>query len=573
MFKQRSNFTKTIFLILFFIVFFIFIKFIFIKSKTKENVLYVVNVFKNKNAMLEFSKELKPYFNSKKISLSNHDIKPFIKKHFDVFKLYTNNQEQNIQIKQLEEIELDNIQINILYNTDSYSFAPPITVEIIYDNRIQIKNIIKFDNEYDFNYLCFDSTEDYSYGTKNFQQQKIKKLNNIKDFFTVLIGTNYRYIVDDTSDNSKYKKYFGINYNKEFFLKFLNSSNNIEKLPSLKHHKLFNNEKNEINSKDLTMYNNIIKQVTFGDNNPPHLISELIFNDNLSLNFPIFVDNYGYLPIQWPSKLNWSGKLGFYYIWNVLIITIGFFLYIFSYFFGNLGFGIILTTVLVRTLSWPIYTKTSTFTLNMSLVQPEIDKIRDKYILKKDPVSIQKMQLETLKVYKKYNIGFLGMFTTFLQIPIFISMLTTLNRFRIPGGIFNLDNNFLDKKPFLGLIKLSNFVSNDNFIKDILIKVLLSTFVGVTMLILNKISFQKPFYLKNKNYIVLNTEEKDKREQTEKSFKIVSYFMVAIMVFAAFNDNVLSLYWVVGNTYTIFQTIFNRKQMEKKYYLLKQKNY
>ncbi|MFP7699351.1 YidC/Oxa1 family membrane protein insertase [Candidatus Phytoplasma pyri] len=548
MFKKRINFTKIIFLVLFFIFLFILIKFILVKKDPKEHLLYVVPIFNNKHAISEFSKELKNESNK-----NNSDIKLLMEKYLDVFKLYTNNQEQNIQIQELEKNNnvFNNIQIKL--NNDSK------TIEIIYVPN-QTKNIIRLDTNYGFNYLYFNLEEDNSV-QKNKKQQK-QKLDNVKDFFTVLIGTNYKYIVDE-----KYKKYFDINDNKDCFLKFSNISSNNNEEYKIK--KLLNNTKTEINQQDLTAYNEIIKQVTVENNNPPHLISEI----NNDIQFPIFVYNSGYLPIQWPSKLNWSGLLGFYYVWNALIISIGFFLYIFSHLFGNLGFGIILTTILIRTLSWPIYTKTSTFSLNMSLVQPEIDKIRNKYILKKDPVSIQKMQLETLKVYKKYNVGFLGMFTTFLQLPIFMSMLTTLNRFRIPGGIFNLDNQFLDKKPFLGFIKLSTSTTNDIFIGDILIKILLSTFVGVTMIILNKISFKKPFYLQNKTYNVLSTEEKDKKEQTEKSFKIVSYFMVAIMVFAAFNDNVLSLYWLVGNTYTIFQTIFNRKQMEKKYYLLKQKNY
>ncbi|CAP18567.1 preprotein translocase subunit YidC [Candidatus Phytoplasma mali] len=569
--KQSSNFMQTIFLILFFIICFIFIRYIFVKPEPKENLLYVAAVFKNKDKMSEFSQELKKLHSLEPHLSKEYDIqKLFIdQQYLDVFKLYTNNQEQNIQIKKLTESQelLNNIKIEFEYKEDDKTASQSVFIIKIIDIQSKIQNIIKFDNEYNFNYFYFDLQKNFPPESKDFQKQQNKNANDVKDFFTVLMGTNYKYIVEE-----KYKKYFDISENKDFFLKFSNSNNN-KKFESLLSQELFNNEKKEINSHDLSIYNQIIKQVVAGNNNPPHLIAKLKFNNDIYFDFPIFVNNSGYLPIQWPSKLDWSGKLGFYYIWNVLIISIGFFLYIFSYIFGNLGFGIILTTILVRTLSWPIYTKTSTFTLNMSLVQPEIDKIRDKYILKKDPVSIQKMQLETLRVYKKYNIGFLGMFTTFLQIPIFISMLTTLNRFRIPGGIFNLDNKFLDKTPFLGFIKLSASTTNDNDIRDILIKILLSTFVGITMIILNKISFKKPFYLQNKSYTVLNIEEKAKREQTEKSFKIVSYFMVAIMVFAAFNDNVLSLYWLVGNTYTIFQTVFNRQQMEKKYYLLKQKNY
>ena len=46
---------------------------------------------------------------------------------------------------------------------------------------------------------------------------------------------------------------------------------------------------------------------------------------------------------------------------------------------GNYALAILFTTIIVRTLAWPIYAKTTDLSLKMQLAQPEIDKINQKY--------------------------------------------------------------------------------------------------------------------------------------------------------------------------------------------------
>lgn len=183
-----------------------------------------------------------------------------------------------------------------------------------------------------------------------------------------------------------------------------------------------------------------------------------------------------------------------------------------------------MTTIFIRTLTWPIYTKTSTFSMNINLIQPEIEKVKQKYALNKDPASAQKMQLEILKVYRKNNFSFWGFLLSFLQLPLFIAINQTLTRFIIPGGIFKTD--ILIEKKFLGFISL-----NPAKEKDPLVLFLLSFLVGITMFILNKISFKKPDYLKPSTHH-LTSEQKMKAKQSEKTMKIVSFVMIGMMVFS-----------------------------------------
>ncbi|NWN45800.1 YidC/Oxa1 family membrane protein insertase [Candidatus Phytoplasma pruni] len=404
--------------------------------------------------------------------------------------------------------------------------------------------------------------KDYFFSfNEKIDDKKNPPANVVKQFFTIKRGTNFEYALGqkyyDQANKQKLRVY------------------KIEKKDSEEQVKVVDVKSFEIfKDKDATKeiapdeYNERIREKKNDDNTFNSFVLKETGTENKDLNLKLFVDDIGDSPIQWPSKLRWTGILGWGYIWNVLIIFIGsslnFFSNVFSgqedgVFFGNLGLGIILTTILIRTLSWPIYTKTSSFSLNMSLAQPEIDKIRAKYVLRKDKASMQQMQMEIMKVYKKYNFNIFGIFITFLQMPIFIAMLRSLNRFRVYGGMFTPRT----EKPFLGFIHLNPGEA------DIFVKLGLSLFVGISMFFLNKLSLKKPSYLKQ-NTKILTLEQQTQKKAQEKSMKVFSYMMIGLMTFASFKDVTLSLYWVVGNLFTIVQTIINHKLMENKYILLKQ---
>ncbi len=382
--------------------------------------------------------------------------------------------------------------------------------------------------------------------------------NVVKQFFTIKRGTNFEYALG--------QKYYDQANKQKLRVYKIETKDSKEQVTEIKNFEIFKDKDatKEIAPDD---YNKTIREKKNDDNN----FNSFVLKENAQqekLNLKLFVDDIGDSPIQWPSKLRWTGILGWGYIWNVLIIFIGSSLNFFSnvfagqedgVFFGNLGLGIILTTILIRTLSWPIYTKTSSFSLNMSLAQPEIDKIRAKYVLRKDKASMQQMQMEIMKVYKKYNFNIFGIFITFLQMPIFIAMLRSLNRFRVYGGMFTPRTG----KPFLGFIDLNPGEAN------IFVKLGLSLFVGISMFFLNKLSLKKPSYLKQ-NTKILTLEQQTQKKAQEKSMKVFSYMMIGLMTFASFKDVTLSLYWVVGNLFTIVQTIINHKLMENKYILLKQ---
>jgi membrane protein insertase Oxa1/YidC/SpoIIIJ len=101
-----------------------------------------------------------------------------------------------------------------------------------------------------------------------------------------------------------------------------------------------------------------------------------------------------------------------------------------------------------------------------------------------------------------------------------------------------------------------------------IIGIVLAILVGGTMLLLNHFAQKKPSYAKN-THTHNNNQQADQMQST---MKIMNFFMVFMMVFAALSNNGLALYWVFGNIYSIIQGFINRHLNEKKYYKMKKEN-
>ncbi len=100
-------------------------------------------------------------------------------------------------------------------------------------------------------------------------------------------------------------------------------------------------------------------------------------------------------------------------------------LYEFLSFFGiaNVGLVIILFTFITRGLMIPLTIKQQKYTKLSSKMNPEITKINAKYKGKRDPESMQKMQLETQAVYEKYGASpTAGCLPLLIQLPIMFAL-------------------------------------------------------------------------------------------------------------------------------------------------------
>ena len=87
---------------------------------------------------------------------------------------------------------------------------------------------------------------------------------------------------------------------------------------------------------------------------------------------------------------------------------------------------------------------------------------------------------------------------------------------------------------------------------------ILPVLVGALMFFYQRYSMKKPDYLQNKKF------KSDKAQQSEKTMKMMSYFMVIMLVSIAIQNAGIALYWVVGNAYQFLQTYMNRRSTYKK---------
>jgi len=89
---------------------------------------------------------------------------------------------------------------------------------------------------------------------------------------------------------------------------------------------------------------------------------------------------------------------------------------------GGYGVAIILLTLIVRTLFWPITHKSTQSMKEMQKVQPLVKEIREKY--KDKP---QKMNQEVMALYKEHKINpMAGCLPILVQMPVFIALFTVL---------------------------------------------------------------------------------------------------------------------------------------------------
>lgn len=89
----------------------------------------------------------------------------------------------------------------------------------------------------------------------------------------------------------------------------------------------------------------------------------------------------------------------------------------------NFGLSIIILTILIKLITWPLTTKSVMSMKQMQKMQPEMQALKEKY--KDDP---KKQQAEMMLLYKKHGANPLsGCLPMFLQLPIFISLYAALS--------------------------------------------------------------------------------------------------------------------------------------------------
>jgi len=243
--------------------------------------------------------------------------------------------------------------------------------------------------------------------------------------------------------------------------------------------------------------------------------------------------------------------------------------------FGVASYGviIILATIVVRTMAWPIYAKSNDLGLKMKLVEPEAQKIQRKYKDKQDQQSQQRMQMEMMQLYKKYGIGLSGCIMPFIQMPIFIGFYRTISRMPETLKVEGHWLNVFDTTKFLG-IDLTLGQEGSSYQKNAVI--ILAILVGITQVVSLIISQRRQKKLKEEQVSDIpeyRRQQNPNQKQTEMTMNIVMYGMTAMMVvFVLRSPAGLGIYWLIGNIYSTFQSYIGHINSAKRLEYLKSKH-
>lgn len=108
----------------------------------------------------------------------------------------------------------------------------------------------------------------------------------------------------------------------------------------------------------------------------------------------------------------------------------------------NVGLCIILFTIIVYLLLFPLTYKQQKFSKLSQKMQPEIQAIQKKYNGKKDQASMMAMNEETQAVYQKYGVSMMGSCVQLLiQMPLLLALYQVFQN--VPAYVTGVKNNFM----------------------------------------------------------------------------------------------------------------------------------
>jgi YidC/Oxa1 family membrane protein insertase len=140
---------------------------------------------------------------------------------------------------------------------------------------------------------------------------------------------------------------------------------------------------------------------------------------SVGINFPLAVGLGGYNQAlglnHFDLLIDWGW---FYFITKPMFLALDFFFHL----FGNFGIAILLVTVLVKVIFFPLASKSYASMAKMKAVQPQLASLKERY-----PDDKMKQQQEMMEIYKKEKINpIAGCLPVLLQIPVFFSLYKVL---------------------------------------------------------------------------------------------------------------------------------------------------
>lgn len=211
-----------------------------------------------------------------------------------------------------------------------------------------------------------------------------------------------------------------------------------------------------------------------------------------------------------------------------------------GYVVKDYGLALIIITIIIRLILYPLTNKTAMQSENLAKAKPELDRLEKKYAGKNDQDSMMKKSQEMMLIYKKYNINPLSScLFAFIQIPLLIAIDEAMNR--LPA-IF--------EGKFLHIVDLGKTASSafTDVINGASALNLLYILLPIIVTLVTHFSFK------------LN---KTATETNDNMMKFMPIYMVGIIGFSSiFISTAICLYWITNSTFTIVQNLIVKRRAQ-----------
>jgi YidC/Oxa1 family membrane protein insertase len=215
------------------------------------------------------------------------------------------------------------------------------------------------------------------------------------------------------------------------------------------------------------------------------------------------------------------------------------FLSIFYKLIGNYGIAIIMVTILVKILLFPLTKKGSEATLRMQALSPKIKEIQEKY---KDNPSQMNAKMGELYKTEGYN-PLSGCFPMLIQFPIFIAM-------------YNLFNNHFD-------LRGAMFIPG--WIPDLSVPESIFSFAPHRLPFLGWSDIRLLPFIYVGSQLLYSKITQTPDQQANSQMKMMLYVMPVMFFFILYNvPSGLTVYWIMSNLLSLIQQLLLNKYLAKK---------
>ena len=208
--------------------------------------------------------------------------------------------------------------------------------------------------------------------------------------------------------------------------------------------------------------------------------------------------------------------------------------------FGDFGIAIILVTILIRLILYPLFHKSAKQQMAMQRIQPKIKKIQELH--KNDK---EKQAQALMELYKEHGVNpFSSIFLLIIQLPIMIALYWVVRALIVPGEIQGL----------------YSFIAQPQAIQPLFVGIINLAKPSVVLILLAAIAQ----YFQARLAIYRNPDKSAPLSSAEKMARQMSFIGPLVTIFIFYSlPSAVALYWLTTSLFSVFQQIVINKHFKK----------